>query len=353
MDRTDYYDLDLCHNNYYVPWLSIRVMESELRVDSTPNSFNQAVTFSFSTSTWNHIAIVKKGTNLLAFINGVLKATWNFPYTIGSTHTYGSTISRWRMGYGLNSLDELRISNVARWTKNFIPPTTAYREIDVGGNGGNDENCITLLHFDNNVTNASAVSQTWTITSYTSYNSSIKKFGTHGIGDTYRTGGYPMSLGVTESAGVLNPYLNGDWTAEAWLNIPTGSYDDPGFDSGLFLLGCKTNSAKGYFALYISSSRIRLLHSTDGTNYDFDTEYTCTIPRTAWFHFAVVKKSGVITIYINGVAVVSNVSWNYSMNTLYKFADLNVYSYFYMDEFRFSNCARWTNNFTPSIFAYQ
>lgn len=126
VSRTGYYDLGLCFNNSMTPWLLIRVMQNELRVKSIPNSFDQAVTFTFSTSTWNHIAIVKKGTNILAFIDGVLKATWNFPYTIGSTYTYGLDISNFEAGYGLNSLDELRISNVARWTSNFTPPTAPY-----------------------------------------------------------------------------------------------------------------------------------------------------------------------------------------------------------------------------------
>ena len=256
------------------------------------------------------------------------------------------------MNSGLNSLDELRISNVARWTKNFTPPTAAYANIDVAGNGGNDANCITLLHLDNNVTNSSSTSQTWTMTSYTVYSSSIKKFGTHCISDIYRTSGWPVSLGVTQNTGVLNSYLDGDWTAEAWLYIPTGSYYDSTVDSGIFLLGCKTGSSKGYLALYMSSSTIQLLHSTDGTNYDFVQNFPCTIPRTAWFHFAVVKKSNVITMYINGEAVASNISWGYSQNSVYKMAYLNNHSYMYMDEFRFSNCARWTKDFIPPTAAY-
>lgn len=51
VNRTDYYDIYLCYNYDMAPWLAIRVMENELRVNSTPNSFNQAVTFTFSTST--------------------------------------------------------------------------------------------------------------------------------------------------------------------------------------------------------------------------------------------------------------------------------------------------------------
>ena len=290
---------------------------------------------------------------LNAYINGELKGSWSFPYTITSAYVNESLISSRETDSGLNSLDELRISNVARWTKNFTPPTAAYANIDVAGNGGSDANCITLLHLDNNVTNSSAISQTWTNNDYISYSSSIKKFGTHCISDTYRTSGLPVSLGVTQNTGVLNSYLSGDWTAEAWLYIPTGSYYDSTVNSGIFFLGCKTGSLKGYLALYMSSSRIQLLHSTDGTNDDFTQNFPCTIPRTGWFHFAVVKKNNIITIYINGGAVVTNVPWAYTPNSSFLDSILSRTSYFYMDEFRFSNCARWESNFTPSIFPYQ
>ena len=159
----------------------------------------------------------------MAFIDGVLKATWNFPYTIGSAYTFGSEISRFEAGYGMNSLDELRISNCARWTKNFIPPTAAYREINEGGVDGNDANCITLLHFDNNATNSSSIPQTWTKGQYVLYSSSIKKFGTYAM---YDDGGVvdadPNPDGdFINTSGVFYQYLSGDWTAECWFRVPS------------------------------------------------------------------------------------------------------------------------------------
>ena len=218
--------------------------------------------------------------------------------------------------------------------------------------GGNDENCITLLHLDNNVTNSSAISQTWTKNQYTLYSSSIKKFGTHGIYDQYRTSGWPVSIGVTQTTGLLNSYLDGDWTAEAWLYIPTGSYYDSTFESVAFCLGCKTGTLRGYLSLLISNGKVSLLHSTDGSTFDFETDYACTIPRTAWFHLAAVKKDGVLSVYIDGRKIISDVMWNYSQNSLYTLSYLNAYSYLYMDEFRFSNCARWTKRFIPPTAAY-
>lgn len=84
-----------------------------------------------STATWYHVAIVRNGNDYLHFIDGVQS---------GSTITDASTIPDFagelRIGrhtdstgtnYDLNGwMDELRISNIARWTANFTPPTEAY-----------------------------------------------------------------------------------------------------------------------------------------------------------------------------------------------------------------------------------
>lgn len=338
-----------------VAWLEIQVTENKLRVNSTPNSFNQAVTFTFSTSIWNHIAIVKKGTNLLAFIDGVLKATWSFPYTIGSTYTRGSEISLFESGYGLNSLDELRISNVARWTKNFTPPTAAYVKIDEGGIGSNDANCITLLHFDNNATNSSSISQTWTKNQYVLYSSSVKKFGTHSMYDQYGTDTFesdPNPNGdFVNNTGIFYNYLTGDWTAECWFTTPTGNAS---YSSVLFSLqGYKTGFGYyPYFDIAVTSTGFYLRHATVNTAFDYNQFFTATIASNVWHHCAVVKKDGAISVYIDGVVKASGIAWTYTPNSAWNYSVVGTYNYGYIDEFRFSNIARWTTNFTPPTIPY-
>lgn len=84
--------------------------------------------YNFSTGTWYHIAIVRNGTDVKQFVDGVQK---------GSTGTNSSNINTTvgvRIGqrvagtYDLNGwMDELRISKgIARWTANFTPPSAAY-----------------------------------------------------------------------------------------------------------------------------------------------------------------------------------------------------------------------------------
>lgn len=216
--------------------------------------------------------------------------------------------------------------------------------------GGNDENCITLLHFDNNVTNASSVSQTWDKGVSTAYSSTIKKYGASSIyEESAATGGeYVDSQIATNTGNLYYSYLSSDWTAELWFNIST---IDPIANSSLITLQ-RYSSGRGYFDIIINPTTITITHSTNGSNFDFNTTYNVTISRGAWHHLAIVKKNNIITVYIDGVAVVSNLSWSYSPNSSFSSSIVGRYSYCYIDEFRFSNIARWTSNFTPPTAPY-
>ena len=87
---------------------------------------NNTFAWTPSTGVWYHVALVRSGTSVFAFIDGT---------QIGSTGTSSGNISTTNpiiIGInpaldGLNGwLDEFRISNVARWTTNFTPETSAY-----------------------------------------------------------------------------------------------------------------------------------------------------------------------------------------------------------------------------------
>ncbi len=85
-----------------------------------------------STNTWYHIAVVRSGTNIYIFIDGVSQ-TLTVDTAIGST-AIPDVASLLYIGAsstgttGLNGwLDGVRISKgIARWTSNFTPPTVAY-----------------------------------------------------------------------------------------------------------------------------------------------------------------------------------------------------------------------------------
>jgi hypothetical protein len=87
--------------------------------------------FAVTINTWAHVAIVKDASTVYVFIDGDLKAsgakTLNTTGTILSIGCYsgGSFPSNFAP---LHYQDEFRVSNIARWTSNFTPPTSPYGE---------------------------------------------------------------------------------------------------------------------------------------------------------------------------------------------------------------------------------
>jgi hypothetical protein len=89
---------------------------------------------SLSNDTWYHIAIVRNGTTMLFFLNGVSK-TFTEAVAVG-TNNFGDNTGGVIIGAQgaktyefLGWMDEIRWSNVARWTSNFTPPTDEYNGV--------------------------------------------------------------------------------------------------------------------------------------------------------------------------------------------------------------------------------
>lgn len=80
-----------------------------------------------STNTWHHIALVRNSTSFKLYLDGtcIISMTSSMSLETPDTLTFvgGDPTSYNNMnGY----IDELRISNIARWISNFTPPTKAY-----------------------------------------------------------------------------------------------------------------------------------------------------------------------------------------------------------------------------------
>jgi hypothetical protein len=156
-------------------------------------------------------------------------------------------------------------------------------------------------------------------------NTTIKKYGT---GSIYFNG----------SSYLTNPSisLSGDFTIECWV------YRTSAISGAIVLLG--TPSGSGWIGWQNST-----------TFYYEDPGYTAasnyTIPDTinTWAHYAVVRSSNVIKVYVNGVAAAATLS----SSTIFTISQINGKSgsYLftgYLDDLRVTNgIARYTTNFTP------
>jgi hypothetical protein len=84
-------------------------------------------------NTWTHRAVVRSGSSLMFFKNGLLEHTYN----IGTNRIGYSADRPWGIGNWASDLmatgypyigymDEFRVSDIARWTESFTPPTEPY-----------------------------------------------------------------------------------------------------------------------------------------------------------------------------------------------------------------------------------
>lgn len=106
---------------------------------------------------WHHLAGVKRGNTLLLFVNGKMEASETIPFTIpdnlnseiaiGAHPVSGQPYSERNLG---GIVEEMRISNTARYTQNFNLVTIPFSP---------DGNTLALWHFDNNTIDASSRNQ--------------------------------------------------------------------------------------------------------------------------------------------------------------------------------------------------
>ena len=105
------------------------VANGDIRVLENSNQRIAASSTSWNNNAWHHVALTRTGNVMRLFLDGS---------PIGSTYTtsfsYGSTTGGLIIGSRADAttqtvqgnIDELRISNISRWSANFTPPTAPY-----------------------------------------------------------------------------------------------------------------------------------------------------------------------------------------------------------------------------------
>lgn len=193
---------------------------------------------------------------------------------------------------------------------------------------GTSADTLCLLHFDGNVVDATGKS-TWTGTGNYSF-SSDGKFGKSLAFNN-------SDIRSTDQS--LRPTGN-EWTIE-WWDKKIGSI------SGWLLAIESTINITWGVQVYWDGSFFNF-QASNGLNLNIGS------PTSAWRHVAIVCHNNVVSSYVNGVLLASS-TYN---NTLPTFARSKIGYYgqqvsgFLIDEFRISNVARWTSNFTPPTKPY-
>ena len=292
---------------------------------------------------WHHLAWVRNGmgsNNIKCYVDGVQQlqysntAPWfnvTSPLYIGS---YGAMES-----FG-GKLDEIRMSDSARYTSAFTPSTTAFTS---------DSNTVVLIQSD--TTDGSTV---FTDSSSNGYGITVTNVNhinaTQPVGSSAikfdGTGDY-LSLPKEDKWQFLN-----DFTIEAWV------YYNDITERGSIFSTSQADSQHAQIGILFEladAGKITWQGRTESTNSQFIQ--SSVLNNNQWYHVAAVRSgtaSNNIKIYVDGVALGTTNTQVGKMafpDTLLKIGKSHTTQHEmngYMDEYRVSNIARYTSNFTPS-----
>lgn len=241
-----------------------------------------------SAGQWFHWAVVRRSGTTTLYINGVAGGS------AADTYAYGASIVR--LGYRYNAygfigwMSNVRISNVARYTGNFIPPSAAFTA---------DANTVYLFTFDDGhgsqfIKDRSKSGHEVRLFSSATITSTRARFGS-----TSMEGGVAVS-GSTKYHSDLHPQSD-NFTLAGWF-YPTS---DTSSDKYIFRFGT------GYgIALTYANSILNAYVSTDGSTWNIAPGSNAGTPAlNAWNHIAIAREGSNLRFFLNGALTLTlNVS---------------------------------------------
>ena len=283
-------------------------------------------------STWIHVALTRSGTSLRLFLNGVQTGST----TTNSTDinsTLGTIGSRYVEATGYlwtGYISDLRaVKGTALYTANFLPPQAPLTPV------ANTQ--LLTLQYNGGATNNRFVDQS-------SLNNIISRTGnaTQGTFSPYSQTGWSTYFDGSSilryiGSGPAN-FGTGDFTIEMWVNISVNTGTWQGFyDSRV--------SGTGFF-FGLDSGGLNLIY------YRGSILITDTTPLVLnrWYHVAIVRSSGTVKIYKDGVSVGTpysdSTSYTSTTTDLSPSSGLRVNGY--LSNVRvLKGTALYTTNFTP------
>jgi len=301
------------------------------------NSGVWVISTTISNNIWYHLAITRNGNTFRFFRDGVLTDTLTSSYSFKSD---GPLIGFSGFGseFWNGHIDELRISNNARYTAGFTPSTTPFV---------NDANTLLLLHMDGTDAstyfeddNGSRAMIGVTANGNAQVDTAQSKFG----GASALFDGTGDALNISSNS-IFN-FGTSDYTVECWIRSSSLAATRLIADMGQY-----TQNTRPVF--YVTTDgKINIYTAATGAVSSAGS----TITTNTWYHVALVRYSGTTTIYVDGVSKASTAtSYNMSTTAYFNVGAENVTTNSWnghIDEFRVSNIARYTAGFTAPTAAF-
>ena len=260
---------------------------------------------------WNHMALVRNGTSLVLYLNGVSVGSATNSTNFNSTSSVGIGANVSGGGgagaYPINGyLSNLRVvKGTAVYTATFTPPTAPLTAIS--GTGLLTCQANRLIDSSANAFALTKVGDTSVVPFDPFYTATVASSG----GSIYLEGiGSTTSMPFVYGSTSINYDLQSGGTIECWI-YPTArspSADPPYFGTNAIwaLYGTSLGGLTKYFSMSISSNG-NLFISSDLSAYNENVSST-VIPLNTWTHIAWVRSGGTNKFYVNGVDVTATFS---------------------------------------------
>ena len=303
------------------------------------NLLNTSMGIELTANNWNHIALVRNGSSILPYVNGVLGTTQTISaslYSLTSPVYIGSVANLY--SYFPGYISNMRIlKGTALYTSTFTPPTSPLTAIT---------NTSLLLNFTNaSIIDSTAKNDLETVGD-AQVSTSVKKFGTgslkfDGTGDYLKA---PNNSNFQMGSG--------SFTIEMWLYTPSL----PSAYKRVFGTTAPTISAATDEGINLEITNTNKMSGTCvvGSTYYSVTD-TTDIPTSTWTHWALVRNGSTLTLYRDGTSVsTTSISGTSNWSTTFdayvgRWVGSSARDYNgYIDDLRITKgVARYTSNFTP------
>ena len=242
-----------------------------------------APAYTFADQEWHHIALVRDGGTIRLYADGSQVSTMSFAGSNGSSLQLGESSASFG---GVFGVDDLRVTASARYPggTTFTPPTAAHAT----GSGGDSEfaNVKLLLHLNGDLTDSSSSAVVPTLSN------SPGVFGSGQYGQGFAFDGFGGYVTVPASSFAIGTQ---DFALEMWINTTSLSGTKYLYD---------LDNYTHYCAVILRGDTIEFYH--DGTS----NAVSAAITANEWHHVAVSRSSGVIRVFVDGVA--SAATYNFS-----------------------------------------
>ena len=293
---------------------------------SSWNISNAGTIGTVTLQSWNHVAVVRNGNNLEAYLNGtkvtistglsgISYTATNLFYASGANDPFAGYISDVRL-----------VTGTALYTSNFVPPNAPLTAI---------KNSVLLLNGTSaGIYDSSEMNNFETVGDAKLSTTTVKFSGSTSMYFD-GTGDYLYSPANPNFA-----FGSGNFTVECWFYLASSNSNQCLID---FRSG--STSTVGFFFGIVTSGYIQVWNNANIIYYN------AGITTGTWYHVALVRNSTTMAVYLNGTSVATATnSTNFTDNICRIGSSISAVENLngYLSDLRITKgYARYTANFTP------